>query len=181
MRYVGWIVLILVFGAAGYGTAVWLQQPEPVGETAETGTATVGVGDERPDFSLPDLDGNMRSISEWDGDVLVVNFWATWCPPCRHEIPMFVEFQEEYGDQGVQFIGVAIDELQAVRDFANEHFVNYPNMIGEEDAMAIGSEWGNRVGALPYTVIVDRDGMITYTHRGEIVREEVEEQVLPLL
>lgn len=204
MRYLSWILIVLVFGAAGYGAAVWWQDRDAsesadVPATAEqspqggneldttgdggaaAGDSAVSEGDERPSFTLPDLDGEERSIDEWDGDVLVVNFWATWCPPCREETPMFVELQDEYGDEGLQFIGVAIDDQTSVEQFVDEFFVQYPILIGQEEAMEIGREWGNRVGALPYTVVVDRDGTIAYTHRGEFMEEDFEKEVRPLL
>lgn len=151
--------LALAAALAGVLTAHWQRQAD---------------ADRRPDFTLNDLSGAPRSVSEWDGKVLVVNFWATWCPPCREEIPHFVALQNELGGQGVQFLGVAIDEPAEVRAFVREHGVNYPTLVGAEDAMAVSQRFGNDLGALPYTVIVDRTGRVAFTHRGALPKADIE-------
>ena len=139
------------------------------------------VGKQRPEFRLPDTTGKIRNINEWDGKVLVVNFWATWCPPCRREIPMFIDLQDHYADQGLQFIGVAIDKPDKVLDFIDTMGINYPILVGESDATSITKQYGNRFGALPYTVVINRSGRIVYRKRGEIDREQALGAILPLL
>jgi len=139
------------------------------------------IGKQRPEFQLPDTEGKIRSISEWDNKVLVVNFWATWCPPCRREIPMFIDLQDRYADKGLQFIGVAIDKPDMVSDFIDTMGINYPILVGESDAMSITKQYGNRFGALPYTVVIDRSGNIIFRKRGEIDRDQILDTVLPLL
>ncbi len=134
-----------------------------------------------PEFSLPDIDGTLRNSHEWDGKVVILNFWATWCPPCRRETPMFVEMQEEYGATGLQFIGIAIDTAEKVQDFMDTYGINYPMLIGEDDAIAVAKDYGNRYGALPYTVIIDRNGNIQFVHRGEMTREMIENTISQLL
>ncbi|WP_455203504.1 TlpA family protein disulfide reductase [Kaarinaea lacus] len=134
-----------------------------------------------PEFTLPDLDGVKHSISQWQGDVIVLNFWATWCPPCRKETPMFVELQQELGAQGLQFIGVAIDEPSAVQDFVDTYGVNYPMLIGAEDAIQIARSYGNRFDSLPYTVIIDRSGHIAHIQRTELERSVAETTIKKLL
>ncbi len=124
----------------------------------------------RPDFSLPDVDGRTRHVSEWHGKVLVINFWATWCPPCLEEIPMFNALQEELGERGLQFLGVAIDDVENVRAFAEEHAMRYPTLHGQLDAIDIGKRYGNTLGTLPYTIVVGRDGAIAHTHAGPLDR-----------
>ena len=114
-------------------------------EMSDTGV----IGQRRPDFALPDPDGRMRSPSEWDGKVLVVNFWATWCPPCLEEMPAFKALQERYGPDGVQFLGIALDDADNVRRFIAELGLNYPSVYGQGDAMQVASAYGNRIGALP--------------------------------
>lgn len=131
-------------------------------------------------FDLPDLDGNKHAFAQWDGKVRVLNFWATWCPPCRKETPMFVEMQELYGERGLQFVGVAIDELQKVKDFVDTYGVNYPMLIGAEDAIAVAKTYGNRFGALPYTVIINRQGTVVHAQAGELSRESAE-KIIPAL
>ena len=150
-------------------------------QNAATKPAVAKIGAYRPEFSLPDLDGKMRQLSEWDGKVLVINFWATWCPPCRKETPAFVELQEKYGAQGLQFIGVAIDEKDNVIDFADTYGVNYPMLLGDLEAINTSKAYGNRFGTLPYTVIVDRKGNINFIQRGELLKNVAEEKIKSLL
>ena len=126
----------------------------------------LAVGDTRPEFSLPDTNGISRSITEWDGKLLIINFWATWCPPCLEEIPAFVRLQAEYGAQGVQFLGIALDSKENVRSFVVEHAVNYPSLYGQRESIELSKRYGNAVGALPYTVVVARDGKVLATHHG---------------
>jgi peroxiredoxin len=135
----------------------------------------------RPDFSLSDLDGNPRDISEWDGKLLIVNFWATWCTPCRQEIPGFISLQARYAEQGVQFLGIAVDRREAAAEFAAELGINYPNLVGETDAMAVNEAFGNTIGAIPFTAVVDRDGTIVFTHRGVLIETEAEQALLGLM
>jgi thiol-disulfide isomerase/thioredoxin len=132
-------------------------------------------------FSLNDLEGNTHQFNEWDGKVRVLNFWATWCPPCRKETPMFVQLQEELGEKGLQFIGVAIDEKQKVQDFMDTYGVNYPMLIGAEDAIKVAEQYGNRFGALPWTVVINREGTIVHAQAGEFTRQKAESVIRPLL
>ncbi|MGD8742709.1 MAG: TlpA disulfide reductase family protein [Granulosicoccaceae bacterium] len=139
------------------------------------------IGARRPDFRLPDLEDRVRSVAEWDGKVIIVNFWATWCPPCRKEMPAFIELQEQYGEQGLQFVGIAIDEKDKVIDFSDTYGVNYPMLVGDLDAIKLGKAYGNRFGALPYTVIIDREGRIAFTQRGELLKNTAETEIRKLL
>ena len=143
--------------------------------------APIKVGSQRPGFSLPDQEGVTHQLSEWDGKVMVINFWATWCPPCRKETPAFVELQDQYGEQGLQFIGVAIDEKDNVENFADTYGVNYPMLLGDLEAINISKSYGNRFGTLPYTVIVDRQGKISFIQRGELLKTTAEEKIKALL
>jgi thiol-disulfide isomerase/thioredoxin len=128
----------------------------------------------RPVFSLNDIDGNQRSITEWDGKALVVNFWATWCAPCRREIPVLIEMQEELAARDIQFIGIAIDEIEAVRQYAVEMPFNYPILVGEQEGIDAAEAFGADVVALPMTVFTDHAGRVIDVHAGEIARSELE-------
>lgn len=139
------------------------------------------VGKSRPTFKLVDTEDNMRSADEWNGKVMVLNFWATWCPPCRKEMPAFIELQEQYGKDGLQFVGIAIDEKEKVVNFSDTYGVNYPMLLGTLDAIELGKQYGNRFGALPYTVIIDREGKIAFTIRGELKKETAEAEIKKLL
>lgn len=136
---------------------------------------------QRPGFELKDLDGKLRNADEWNGQVMVVNFWATWCPPCRKEMPAFIELQEKYASAGLQFVGIALDDADKVDDFINTMGVEYPILIGENEAALVSEAYGNRLGVLPYTVVVDRGGAIIKTYRGEVSKESIEKLINRLL
>jgi len=118
--------------------------------------------------TLPDTTGQQQSIGQWKGKVLVVNFWATWCVPCRDEMPEFVKAQREFGARGVQFVGIAVDDLNKVKDFSAELGLNYPALIGGYGAIELSKSLGNRIGALPYTLFIDRAGRISRAHLGPL-------------
>lgn len=141
------------------------------------------IGQHRPEFVLPDMSGTPRNIKEWDKQILIVNFWATWCKPCRREIPVFTQLQKSKGQLGLQFIGIAIDEKPAVSKFISELGtpVNYPMLVGEDDAITIAKKYGNEFGILPYSVIIDRAGQIAFIQYGEFSRSKVEQQINALL
>jgi thiol-disulfide isomerase/thioredoxin len=139
------------------------------------------TGSPRPEFSLPDIHGRPRFVSEWDGKVILVNFWATWCLPCLKEIPELLALQEEYGELGLQVIGIALQKPEDVTDFVAEHQMTYPVMAGEADVIVIAESYGNRAGALPYSAIIDRHGDIAFTKAGSITKDEVENLLLDLL
>ncbi|MGR9100221.1 MAG: TlpA family protein disulfide reductase [Gammaproteobacteria bacterium] len=134
-----------------------------------------------PQLSLPDLSGNQRNLDEWRGKVLVVNFWATWCPPCRKEIPEFISLQQELGNKGLQFVGIAIEEKEPVEEYLTFIDINYPILIGGDAGAALSSQFGNRIGAVPFTLIADRQGNIVHRHPGEMSRSQLEKIVAPLL
>ena len=138
------------------------------------------LGQKRIDFTMADIDGRPRHLSEWDGKIILVNFWATWCPPCQEEIPGFVQLQSEYGKQGLQIVGVAVDEVDAVRKFVRDHGMNYPVLVGDEDGN-LSREYGNDMDALPYSILIDRQGKIVETRRGIFSSAEVETAIKPLL
>lgn len=139
------------------------------------------IGSSRPDFSLPDVAGEVRNIAEWDGKVIAINFWATWCPPCIKEIPEFVELQHKYQSQGLQFIGIALQRPEEVLDFMKEKGMNYPVLAGEMEVIEISELYGNNIGALPYTVIIDRAGLIQYVKRGPLSMDSAESIISKLL
>ncbi|HEY8036713.1 MAG TPA: TlpA disulfide reductase family protein [Methylobacter sp.] len=134
-----------------------------------------------PGFNLPDLSDQQRNISEWQDKVLVINFWATWCPPCRKEIPDFIALQEQYAAKGVQFIGIALEDKEPVAKYAAESNINYPILLGGDNGIALAQQLGNTVGAVPFTLIVNRQGQIVHRHPGELSKEQLTEIITPLL
>jgi thiol-disulfide isomerase/thioredoxin len=132
-------------------------------------------------IAMPDVAGKEQSFGQWKGKVLVVNFWATWCVPCREEMPEFVKVQRELGGRGLQFVGVAIDQVDKVEAFAAELGLNYPALIGGYGAIELSRTMGNRLGALPFTVIIDRTGGVVHTQLGPIKEASLRSIVVQLL
>lgn len=112
---------------------------------------------------------------------MVLNLWATWCGPCREEIPMIVKFHEKYRERGLIFIGLALDDKIPVEKFAKELKINYPILLGEADLGEFGRRLGNSKGLLPYTVIIDRTGKILMTRLGGIDEKFLAQVLLPML
>jgi thiol-disulfide isomerase/thioredoxin len=124
-------------------------------------------------LTLPDLAGQQQSLAQWKGKLLIVNFWATWCAPCREEMPEFVRAQKEFGGKGLQFVGIAADEADKVRQFAGDIGLNYPALIGGYGAMELSRTLGNGLMALPFTIIVGRDGAIIHTQLGPLKSDQL--------
>lgn len=124
-----------------------------------------------------DLDGVTRNISHWEGAYRIVNFWATWCPPCREEIPLFVDLQTEFQSINVTFIGIAVDDVERVRTFVAANGVNYPTLIGSGDALRISEILGNNRSGLPYTVFLSPTGEIIDMHSGIVPEAKIRDFV----
>lgn len=144
----------------------------PAVDTKKT-EPTQQVAPIRPEFYLPDLQGEPRNIKEWDGKYIVLNFWATWCPPCLKEIPEFIAIQKEYGEFNLQFIGVAIDNEVSVNQFALEMGMNYPNLVAEMQGIELARQYGNAMGALPFSVIINPEGQIITRQVGLLERSKI--------
>ncbi|MCB1922357.1 MAG: TlpA family protein disulfide reductase [Gammaproteobacteria bacterium] len=129
--------------------------------------------DQLPTFAYRDLEGKLRDSREFAHKIVVLNFWATWCPPCRKETPEFVALQETFGDS-VQFIGIAIDDAEPVREFAATYDMNYPVLLGDVDAVALSRRLGNRYEGLPFTVVAERGGNLVLRHAGGLERSQLE-------
>jgi len=162
MKQTGIIVIAAVL-ALGIGIAAQRFLP-PLGQTGATSL---------PDFNLPDLSGNQHNISEWRGKILVINFWATWCPPCRKEIPEFIALQKQYSAKGVQFIGIALEEQKPVAEYTAVNRINYPILIGGDNGVALAHQLGNIVDAIPYTIVVNPQGQIVHRQPGEFSKERI--------
>lgn len=163
------ILVTLAAAVIAGASVVYLQQRStlPVNAVNMTGE---GV-EQLPEFSFTDVDGNTRNSTEWQGKILVINFWATWCPPCREEMPLFVSLQKRYAAQGVQFIAIAIDEPGLVRDFYDVYSINFPTMIGGADAIKLANTLGNKFDSLPFTAIFDRKVNSHYIQAGQVTEK----------
>ena len=131
--------------------------------------------------SLADLRGNSQQIEQWQGRVLVVNFWATWCAPCREEIPALMRVQKKHDSKRVKIVGIAIDNADEVRDYASKMKIDYTLLIGSIDTMEMVKEAGNRAGVLPFTLVLDRTGKVVHTHTGMLTEAALDALLAPLL
>lgn len=181
---IGAIALLGVSAVLGFKTQQYFKVESTQSAAAipdKKVTAESVIGTQRPEFSLSDLDGQERSVSEWDGKLLVINFWATWCPPCLEEIPVFIQLQNEFAEQGLQFLGIALQTAEEVRPFYAEQGMNYPTLVGQEKVIRIAEKFGNDLGALPYTVLITPTGKVDYVKRGPLSAEKAREVIENLL
>lgn len=136
----------------------------------------------RPDFMIPDLEGRPTGPGQWDGKVVLYNFWAAWCPPCRREIPVFNEVREFYREDGFEVVGVAIDDREAVVKFLDGlGDVAYPQLIGVAEGTQAMSDFGNAGGGLPYSALVDAQKRVRYVKRGELKKGDLIRELEKLL
>jgi thiol-disulfide isomerase/thioredoxin len=161
---------------AAFGGGAWLGLSRFASPPPQPGAAEAIKA-----LDLRDIDGKSQNFQQWQGKVVVVNFWATWCAPCREEIPIFVKMQEAWGSKGLQFVGIAIDDVSKTRDFAANFKINYPTLMGGFDTIDITQKAGNKLRGLPFTVIIDRKGGIAATELGGVTREKLEAIVSLLL
>ncbi len=122
---------------------------------------------------LTDLDQGETVFRDWQGDLLLVNFWAPWCAPCRREIPSLIQIQQEYGERGVRVLGIAFDAEAQVRRFADEYKIDYPLFLATNRAAMYNAALDNPSGSLPYTALLDRNLTIIFRHNGEMKLAEL--------
>ena len=132
-------------------------------------------------LSLADLTGKPQAIAQWQGKIQVINFWATWCPPCRKEMPGFSRLQSKLAAQGVQFIGIGLDSPMAIKEYAMQYPVLYPLLAGGTEGMALIKELGNSNAALPYTLVLNAQGEAVFSRLGMIDEDTLEKMLLPQL
>lgn len=162
----------LLAAAAGYFAAMQFAS-QPNRDEANGGP----VGKQRPDFRHVDLSGDLVDASDFDGDVLLVNFWASWCKPCVEEMPMLSEMQQRYAANGFRVVGIALDEPGRAAAFAGGMNLAYPVLLGEADTVVTGRRYGNASGMLPYSVLVDREGTIRWVRLGALDERSLELEV----
>jgi len=133
--------------------------------------------------SIPlfDLNGQKTTIGDWKGTILIVNFWAPWCAPCRREVPSLIKTQLEYAQQGISVLGIAFDNEPQVSRFAADYQINYPLFLVGNRAAMYNTAFGNPSGSLPFTAMLDRNQRILFQHNGELSAEQLLEQLEALL
>jgi peroxiredoxin len=141
--------------------------------------APLEPGSAAPDWKLQDLDGKSVQLSDFKGKVVVLDFWATWCPPCRAEIPGFIALQNEYKDKGLVVVGVSLDQggPGVVSSFAKAQGMNYPILMGTDD---VAAQYGD-IQAIPTTFVIDRTGKVVAKHIGGTDQATFEDEIKKLL
>lgn len=151
-----------------------------VGGSAPVPAPEALLGQRRPEFSLVDAAGNRVTAADFDGHVLLLNFWATWCAPCVEEMPMLSRLQRDYSGRGLRVVGITVDDPVRARAFAQDLGLDYPLLFGTGEAMLVGRRYGNASGMLPFSVLIDAAGVVRWTHLGAVRREQLETQLAEL-
>ena len=128
-----------------------------------------------------DADGKPQALKQWQGKIAVVNFWATWCPPCRAEMPELSQLQDQYRDKDVIVLGISTEDVDKIREFSKEVKVSYPLFAADTGGMSLAASLGNDKGVLPYTVIVKPDGTVAKVYFGRVDQPLLEQTLLPLV
>ena len=176
------VVLAGLAGAAGF---YFLSRHEPPAtetlahEAAtaippETAAGPARLAETVPDFQLADRAGQMRSLKDWSGKSLIVNFWATWCAPCRREIPLLQQIARERAADGFQVVGIAVDFRDKVLAYADQMKIEYPLLIGEQEGLDAATAFGVEAVGFPFTVFTDAQGRIVVAHLGELTAAEAD-------
>jgi len=173
-KYV-WIAVVLLAVLGGY-YFLDASGPKAIGAPKPM-LPSGGVASGAPGFALPDVNGKTVSLSDYKGKVVILDFWATWCPPCKREIPDFIELQKSYGSKGLQVVGIALDEPGKVQAFAQQNGMNYPVLLGTDD---IAIKYGGIQG-IPTTFVIDKSGKIVNKFEGFRPKSVFEEEIKKLL
>ena len=131
--------------------------------------------------SFIDTEDKMQSLSQYRGKVLIINFWASWCPPCREEMPMLDEFQADYGAKDVRIVGISVEDTDHLKTFSTGHKFGYTLLAGDFEAMALSQALGNDKSMLPFTVVIDKQGKIAQLMFGKVDKSMLEKTLVPLL
>lgn len=175
------VVLALVSAAVGLLASRWLQPP-PRNVAVERGVSALQVGDRRDDATLPDLAGTSTSLAQWDGKLLLVNFWASWCGPCREEMPLLDRIRNRHAAKGLEVVGIATEDAPAANGFLQQFPVSYPILINDPATSADWSiRYGNTRNVLPYSVLIGRDGRIVEQRIGTFDEAGLEAWLKPHL
>ncbi len=175
------IVLAIVSAGVGLGLSS-LMRPTPMPVAVAADVDVLDIGDRVDDFRLPDRDGKSRRLSEWSGTLVVLNFWASWCGPCREEMPMLDAMHARYASRGVEVIGVASENAADALGFLSQNPVAYPILINApDDPFDVSLHLGNTRSVLPYTALIGRDGRLLATRMGNFSEQSLQDWIKPHL
>lgn len=173
-RPLRWLAVLLL-GVAAIGAGWSAHQLRSSTLAARTAGQTLLA------VTLPDGLGRDVSLAQFKGRVVVVNFWASWCAPCREEMPLFATIQREFAHKGVQFVGIAVDQADKARAVTEELRIDYPILVGGYGALELSRALGNRLSALPFTLVLDRDGLVVHTQLGPLTEPQLRLKLTELL
>ena len=169
-RLISWIIIAIIGAAALYaGVFFAKKQLQPK-----------NISDDAVVFTLKDYQGIPYDQTQWAGKIMLINFWATWCAPCREEMPMLADFQQRYSDQGLQVLGIALDDVEPVQRFADTIDINYPLLMSDDTTPELMNKY-NEVGAIPFSLITNRKGVVVETKLGVFTADELKAMIEPLL
>ena len=164
------LVAIVALLAGFYLSARHFSEPIAVAQPDLNGNS---LGSFRPDFQLANSTGELVTAADFAGKTVLINFWATWCNPCRKEMPILLDLQRDYGTSGLQVLGIALDDAQRVRTFIQTYGISYLILVGEADVFETSTAYGNTEGVLPYSVLVDKAGTVRWQYAGIIRHAEI--------
>ncbi len=174
-----WPVVVFVAATAAL-TGHWVGKRERGGSEPALPASAQPALERLLTAGFKTLDGKAKTLAEWRGSVLVVNFWAAWCPPCRAEMPGFSRLSEQFVAKGVKFAGVAVDDEGAIRAFIKEKPVSYPILLADVEALSLTAALGNGTQGLPFTIIIDRSGKVASVKVGAMGEAELESKLIAL-
>lgn len=168
------LISLLVLAAAGFFVYRMLE-PTQGNVPAASGVPALYAA------TFPDQDGKAQALSQWRGKIVLVNFWATWCPPCKEEMPELSEFQEKYHGSNVVVLGISTDDVVKIREFSKTSPTRYPLLAGDFEAMALAESLGNSKGVLPFSVLIGPDEGILRIYFGRLDMKKLEQDVKTLI
>lgn len=173
--------LLIICAGVALGAALLLATVKRFAQPAQVEAPASASSSDLFAAKFTDAQGSMQPLEQWHNQVIIVNFWATWCPPCRDEMPELSTLQDKYGARGVVVLGISTDDAAKVQQFSRESPVSYPLLAGGSQAMDLAATLGNDRDVLPYTVILRRDGSVAASHFGRIDSRALESALSPLL